>query len=48
MKSVGFNVGKASPCVFRHKGKNVIAVVHGDDFTILGDEVNLDWFREQI
>ena len=23
-------------------------VVHGDDFTILGDELELDWFRRAI
>ena len=23
-------------------------MVHGDDFTLLGSEESLDWFREQI
>ena len=23
-------------------------VIHGDDFTILGNEVELDWFRDSI
>ena len=31
-----------------HKGRNVRVVIHGDDFTVLGSEVELDWFRECI
>ena len=24
------------------------AVIHGDDFTLLGNEVELDWFRDNL
>merc|ERR1712074_124440 len=44
----GFAHGAASPCVFFHKDRNIRAVVHGDDFTILAQDLQLDWFREQI
>ena len=44
MKSVGFQQGKASPCVFWHKEKEIRRVVHGDDFTVLGWGNQLDWF----
>ena len=48
MKESGFANGAASPCVFYHRERNIRAVVHGDDFTILGQERQLDWFRERI
>ena len=33
---------------FWHVEKEIRAVIHGDDFTLLGREGDLDWFREQI
>ena len=40
--------GQASPCIFHHRDWDVCVVIHGDDFTILGNEVELDWFRDCI
>ena len=40
--------GRATPCAFFMKDKNVRVVVHGDDFTVLGHEEDLDWFRRVI
>ena len=34
-------------CLHRRSGQ-IRVVVHGDDFTVLGSEVELDWFRERI
>ena len=48
MTSSGFETGKANPCVFYHREKSVRAVIHGDDFTLLGHSENLDWFRKEI
>ena len=48
MTGIGFRRGKASPCVFYHKERNVRAVVHGDDFTILGFAKDSEWFKEHI
>ena len=31
-----------------HYEMNLRLVVHGDDFTALGWEVQLDWYREQV
>ena len=42
----GFKKGKSSPCVFYQEEKNLRVVVHGDDFTILGKDIELEWFRE--
>jgi hypothetical protein len=47
MISIGFRRGKASPCVFYNSKRNIRAVIHGDDFTMLGESENLDWFREK-
>ena len=48
MEQIGFGRSRATPCMFLHKDREVRVVVHGDDFTILGREVQLDWFREEI
>ena len=48
MVEVGFIKGKASPCAFWHPRREIRSVVHGDDFTNLGYEHQLDWFKEQI
>ena len=48
LESAGFNHGVASPCVFYNQKRDVRVVVHGDDFTVLGAAIHLDWFRKQI
>ena len=48
MESAGFVKGVASPCVFYNSQKNIRTVIHGDDFTMLGNEESLDWFRNKI
>ena len=48
MADVGFTTGKASPCAFYHKGREIRVIVHGSDFTCLGWDQQLDWFREKI
>ena len=48
MESIGFETGKASPCTFYNRTKELRCVVHGDDFTILGWQNQLDWFWREI
>ena len=48
MEGVGFKRGAASPCAFWHARKEIRAVVHGDDFTMLGHDHQLDWFKGEI
>lgn len=48
MLGIGFTQGKANPCTFYHTEKKVRIVIHGDDFTILGMEDSLDWFRRHV
>ncbi len=46
MGGLGLRRGMASPCIFFHKDRNIRAVVHGDDFIILGWKKDLDCFRQ--
>ena len=48
MKSIGFEQGEASPCVFVHRARNLATSVHGDDFTTSGPKVELDWFEAKL
>ncbi len=41
-----FRQGTSSPCVFRHKTRQIALSVHGDDFTSVGSKRDLDWFEE--
>ena len=40
--NIGFEIGKSNPCVFYHPGKDITIVVHGDDFTALAGDPELD------
>ncbi len=48
MMGIGFERGESTPCIFYHKDKELRAVVHGDDFTILGWGSNLDWCKCKV
>ena len=48
MGSLGFQSGKSSPCTFYCEARDVRAVIHGDDFTLLGSRESLDWFKSRI
>ena len=48
MKKAGFSCGRSSPCIFYHPSRSIRAVIHGDDFTILGHRLELDWFRTEM
>ena len=34
--------------MFHHEPRNIRVVVYGDDFTVLGADEDLDWFRKQV
>ena len=38
----------ANPCVLYHRVKDIIIVVHGDDFPALGADVDLDWHEQTL
>ncbi len=31
LKKIGFTQGRSSPCVFKHKERDLLTMVHGDD-----------------
>ena len=43
LESMGFLRGRSSPCAFFHPQKGIRCVVHGDDFTFLGNQDELQW-----
>ena len=45
---LGFIQGRASPCCFAHESRDLKVVVHGDDFTVLGRDEDLDYFQRGI
>ena len=44
----GFITGAADPCVFYRNTREITVVVHGDDFTALGTDEDLDWYESRI
>ena len=45
---IGFVVGKASPCNFVHNERKIALTVHGDDFTIIGNNMQLKWLGDKM
>ncbi len=48
MTEAKFKQGAYSACAFYHEERNIRAVVHGDDLTVLGRNEDLDWLRKAI
>ena len=44
----GFERGGSCPCIFRHTSRPICVIVHGDDFVILGDDEQIDWFKGRM
>ena len=45
VSALGFVQGISSPCIFRHRERDIVVTVHGDDFTSVGSKVDLDWLE---
>ena len=48
MTTLGFDVGTATPCSFKHAVKDLYVTVHGDDFTITGPDHELLWLEQRM
>ena len=48
LTKLGFKRGLSSPCIFYHAARDMTVVVHGDDFTTLGEESQLNWLENQL
>ena len=44
----GFTAGVATPCNFLNEKRELFVIVHGDDFTIVGPDEALKWFKMQM
>ena len=45
---VGFQQGKATPCVFYCEEKGIRTYVHGDDYVSIGIAKSLAWMKQQL
>ena len=45
LRAAGFEPGKASPCNFVHKTRDLALTVHGEDVTATGPEEDLIWLE---
>ena len=48
LEAMGFTSGVASPWCFVNTKRNISVVVHGDDFTALGTDQDLDWYESEL
>ena len=48
LATLGFSIGKVSPVLFCHPQRSLKFLVHGDDFVVLGEPVDLVWMRNEL
>ena len=48
LQEFGFTRGVANPCCFHHAGRNLMVVVHGDDFTAVGAKADILWYESSL
>ena len=46
LQGCGFTRGVANPCCFYHADRNLMVVVHGDDFTAVGAKADILWYED--
>ena len=48
MATLGFSIGKASPVLFCHPQRSLKCLVHGDDFVVSDEPVDLVRMRNEL
>ena len=48
LESMGIITGVSNPCTFYHPDRDIQIVVHGDDFTALAIDADLDWYQAEL
>ena len=48
MAEWGFITGKYNPCMFHHPSKQILCLVHGDDFVSVGSSSQLRWLKAKV
>ena len=47
-EALGFQKGRAAPCSYLHKVRDIAVVVHGDDIVSTGEDGQLEWLNKKI
>ena len=48
MATLGFSIVKGAPVLFCHPQRSLKCLVHGDDFVVSGEPVDLVWMRSEL
>ena len=48
LESLGFRRSILQPSVYIHDSKEIILIIHVDDFLVTGDEQQLQWLKEKL
>ena len=48
LESCGFKRGVGHPSVFWHEARDLVTLVHGDDYVTSGHDEHLDWLKTQL
>ena len=48
LEACGFRRGVGHPSVFWHEARDLVTLVHGDDYVTSGQEDQLDWLEKQL
>jgi len=48
LEGMGFTSGISNPCLFHHPSRDIAVVVHGDDFTAMATDDDLDWYTAEL
>ena len=48
MTQWGFRTCKFNPCLYMHRGREMMCLVHGADFVSAGGSTNLVWLKTQL
>ena len=48
LRQLGFQAGRAHPCLYKHGARDLVISVHVDGFLCAGSASDLHWLREQL
>ena len=48
LAALSFRKGRGFPCVFKHISRDLLAIVHGDDYVTVGSDEDLLWMRRKL
>ncbi len=48
LEEIGFTKGKTTPGIFLHKHRNIMTLVHGDDYLSTGEREDLIWMNNKL